>query len=327
MTNNENNSPIQIIYHPGLFGNLIRFILDRSLPDSRLKNIKDPFDLRKTKTLHDVRFEYSDKFTNSHQLDFHNSNFLHSPAMKPLVGETRKPEPDYRKIIVTFDEKDEIFVHRACFYRSAPEAINPLDWTIIRADQKFVEETFGKNTQSKKMVAKELLKIEFHAMENVFMQEHKKFIEENNHYHFNIRNLFDVDKLINEIKNVAGHFNIKLDIDKEWLVFITDHLRKVKPVDTMDRCSNVYDAIINKKLMNCGDLDILEQAWIETHLEKDHDCPLFPYGTRWFNNTDEVNEFIDSFPTYLQHMNPRLPWHNNRRNPFYLKGKLDDTRQ
>ena len=56
-------------------------------------------------------------------------------------------------------------------------------------------------------------------------------------------------KLMKEIKNISGHFDIKLDIDEKWLIFITDHLKKVKPVDTIDRCSNVYNAIINKEFM------------------------------------------------------------------------------
>ena len=34
---------IQIIYPGGMFGNLLRFLLDRSLPDSKLKTITNPF--------------------------------------------------------------------------------------------------------------------------------------------------------------------------------------------------------------------------------------------------------------------------------------------
>ena len=59
-------SKIQIIYYAGMFGNLMRFILDRSLPDSNLKNIENPF--TKEKNIHQPLFKWSDKFFNSHPL-------------------------------------------------------------------------------------------------------------------------------------------------------------------------------------------------------------------------------------------------------------------
>ena len=34
---------IQVIYHPGTFGKLFRFLLDRSLPNSKTKHIWNPF--------------------------------------------------------------------------------------------------------------------------------------------------------------------------------------------------------------------------------------------------------------------------------------------
>ena len=64
------------------------------------------------------------------------------------------------------------------------------------------------------------------------------------------------------------------------------------------------------------------QAWIEVLLEKEHDSVLFPFGTNWFSTTKQINEFLDRYPSYLKHMNPRLPWYNNIKNPFYLTGKI-----
>ena len=93
---------------------------------------------------------------------------------------------------------------------------------------------------------------------------------------------------------------------------------------TKDRVFNVLDAVISSDSVDCADLDIVEQAFIETELEKIHDSVLFPYGTNWFNNTIQIREFLDTYPSYLKHMNPRLPWYNNIKNPFYLTGKIDE---
>ena len=79
----------------------------------------------------------------------------------------------------------------------------------------------------------------------------------------------------------------------------------------------------NKENIDCSQLDILEQAWIEVVLEKQHDSLIFPYGTNWFENTNQINEFIETYPSYLKHMNPRLPWYNGIKNPYYLKDKID----
>ena len=117
-------------------------------------------------------------------------------------------------------------------------------------------------------------------------------------------------------------FNISLDLDIDWLKFIVAEVKKIQPVDTIDRCSIVYDAIINNQDINCFDLDVIEQAWIEVQLEKKYDFLIFPYGTSWFKTTGQINEFIATYPSYLKHINPRLPCYNNIKNPYYLKGKI-----
>ncbi len=50
---------------------------------------------------------------------------------------------------------------------------------------------------------------------------------------------------------------------------------------------------------------------------------LFSIRNELVADTDSIREFLDTYPTYLKHMNPRLPWYNNMKNPFYLTGKID----
>ena len=89
------------------------------------------------------------------------------------------------------------------------------------------------------------------------------------------------------------------------------------PISTRYRAKNVLKAIKENTNIECNELDIIEQAWIEVILEKQHDSIIFPYGTNWFKNTNQINEFLNTYPSYLKHMNPRLPWYNNIKNPFY----------
>ena len=83
---------------------------------------------------------------------------------------------------------------------------------------------------------------------------------------------------------------------------------------------------VHKKLLTLENLDIIEQAWIETMLEKQYDNIIFPYGNNWFKNTKQIIDFLETYPTYLKHMNPRLPWYNNIKNPFYLTGQIDESK-
>jgi hypothetical protein len=317
------NKKIQIIYHAGMFGYLIRFILDRSLLDSKLKNIIDPF--TKEKNVHQP-FEYNAIFSNSHQVNLEDFKFL-KERYPWIESDTRRPDPDARKIIVSFDEKDEIFAHRCNFYRSPwiEENISNTDAIIYVANKKFVEETFNQTTPST-MIAKELKKIEFHNSNQIWMNEYKKFLNKKDYYYFNIRNLLDSKTLEEEIVKISSFFNLQLIPDTTWLKFIVEKVLKIFPVATIDRCNDVYSSIVNKQNVDCADLDIIEQAWIETQLEKNYDSLLFPYGTSWFKNTDQINEFLNTYPSYLKHMNPRLPWYNGIKNPFYLTGKVDESK-
>lgn len=314
---------IQILYCGGMFGNLFRFLLDRSLPTSKLKT-KTTIDIfTKENNLHQT-FEWSDKFSNSHQVSFNDYPHLLEKYPELKIKDNRQPDPVAKKILITFDKTDEIFAHRCGHYRNPlllSKAKNKIDLIILLADQKFVIESFH-NANSSQMVAKELKKIEFHANENVYMKEYYKFFHSPLVYKFNIRHFFNKDILAQELYKVSKHFNLELEIDENFLESIVNKVIQIKPVPTIDRCNHVLEAISNKKNIPCVDLDILEQAWIEVLLEKKHDSLLFPFGTNWFSNTDQINEFIDRYPSYLKHMNPRLPWYNNIKNPFYLTGKI-----
>ena len=92
------------------------------------------------------------------------------------------------------------------------------------ADTKFVRESFANNEQSV-MVAKELNKIEFHADNNIWSKEYKAFLQDQLHYQFNIKNLFDVELLCDEIKKISEYFVLELEIDKPYLAVLVEKIK------------------------------------------------------------------------------------------------------
>jgi hypothetical protein len=313
----EIKNPIQIIYAPGTFGNCIRWMLDRFSKDSNFKNIDSPWD--KDNRVHGFREEmYNKKFIRGFQLDNTEDDSICLPRIDPMAD----------KVVVSFKMIDLIFAERCCYYRVPYMEDNHKRYTSIisRADQSFVKESFG-IVSSNKNVAKELYKIQFHDMKNhLWWQAMEKMISEPTHHKFDLYSMWDSDLLVNELTRVSKKYNLELNIEEKVIHNVVEKVKNTYPVITKDRAHQVLDAVLTKKNMKVDSLDIVEQAYIETELEKTHDCVIFPYGSNWFDDTDQINEFLDTYPAYLKHMNPRLPWYNNIKNPFYLTGRVDKSK-
>ena len=141
------------------------------------------------------------------------------------LEDTRRPDPDAKKIIITFDDDNEIFSHRCIFYR-IPVMLgkNNIDAILQFADSKFVRESFHNNEESA-MVAKELKKIEFHTNDNIWSKEHRVLLQDPSHYQFNIKNLFDSELLCVELKKISEYFGLELLIDK---YYFAELVKKIK---------------------------------------------------------------------------------------------------
>ena len=300
--------PIQIIYAPGTFGNCVHWMFDRFTRGSKFAGLESPWG--KDDRVHGFFGTglFNERFKSSHQMT-----------------DGRSPDPTAYKVVMSFDESDLLFAERCGFYRNTglENEKSRYERIINNADASFVKESFGDVT-STKSVAKELVKIQFHDVKNhAWWNAMKKFMRDRNHHQFALNSLWDHDRLNAELVKVSDKYDLDFEIDEKVIDNVVAKVKKSYPVMTRKRAHDVLDAIRTGTNIACDNLDIMEQAYIETELEKIHDCVIFPYGTNWFADTDSIREFLDTYPTYLKHMNPRLPWYNNIKNPFYLKGKID----
>ena len=307
---NSNDKKIQVIYHPGTFGNLLRWLLDRFSPDCRFKNIDNPWD--QNHRVHDESFEYNQRFIRGHQ----------TKTDKRFDS----PDPLADKIVINFYLDDLLFAERCNFYRTSKHGTEESRYkNFTNADIKLLNLFKIDKNKSYKTVTKELYKIQLHDDKNQsWWHNIIKFLSDSTHYQFPVYALWNKDMFVQQLKVISDKFALDLTINETIVDNVTKKVGETYAVKTKDRAKNVLEAIQNKKPMDCNELDILEQAWIEVILEKQHDSIIFPYGCNWFENTDQINEFLDTYPSYLKHMNPRLPWYNNIKNPFYLTGKIDE---
>ncbi len=304
----DEKKPIQIIYAPGTFGNCVRWLFDRFTAGSNFADISSPWDENnRTHGDHD----YSKKFELGHQVS----------------GSWGSPDPTMNIVVLSFEPKDLLFAVRCGYYRNPNWENEKGRWENIidLADANFVKKSFG--DVKSKCVAKELLKIQFHDMsKHEWWNTMNKFLSNKDYYHFDMYSLWDHELLINELTKVSEKFNLNLDIDATVIDNVVEKIKNTHVVKTKDRAHQVLVAIDSKIELDCKDLDIVEQAYVEAELEKIHDSMLFPYGSNWFNDTGQINEFLSTYPNYLKHMNPRLPWYNNIKNPFYLTGSIDKSK-
>ncbi len=311
----EIEKPIQVIYAPGTFGNTLRWLLDRFSKDSKFKNIDSPWD--KDNRAHGFKKnDFLKRFIRGHQTD-----------NKPGMPDDMNVNPNADKIVINFDPADLLFIERCGYYRNPGYEHDDIrhEAVINTADEHFVKETFG--IARGKSVAKELMKIQFHNLEtHIWWNTMNKFINDKSHHQFNLHAMWNEDTLYDELKLVSQNFNLNLEIEKKVLFNVVQKTKTAYPVITKDRAKHALDAIANRNSISVKDFDILEQAYIESELEKFNDSVIFPYGCNWFDNTGQINEFLDTYPKYLKHMNPRLPWYNNAHNPCYLTGRIDKSK-
>ena len=297
----------QIVYAPGTWGNTLRWLFDRFTKGSKFQSVDSPWD--SDGRAHGFRDEdFNDKFGRAHQ----------------LAGRHDSPDPDAFKIVMGFDPSDLVFVERCGFYRNPGcETDSKRHAQVIKlADSNFVKQEFGDT--SSKCVAKELYKIQFHDLKNhAWWNAMNQYMEDSNHYQFNLTSMFNETALVDELESLSKRLDLKLKIDNKVIINVVHKVSDSYVVKTKDRVKHALDAISEKRDVQCEDFDIIEQAFIESELEKINDCVLFPYGVNWFKNTNAINDFLSTYPKYLKHMNPRLPWYNNIKNPFYLTGKID----
>lgn len=298
---------IQIIYAPGTWGHAFRWMLDRFSKGSKFAGIDSPWN--NDGRAHGFKeTQFSNKFIRSHQ----------------LKDGQYSPDPNALKIVMKYNQDDLVFVERCGFYRNPGWEKDESRYAqIIKlADKNFVKQTFG--GKSSKCVAKELYKIQFHDLKNhAWWNAMSALMQNNDNYQFALSSMFSEDTLVAEMESISKKFDLNLGIDHKVIKNVVKKIHNSYVVKTKDRVKNVLDAITAKENLPCHDLDIVEQAFVESELEKINDSVLFPYGVNWFDNTNDIQDFLSTYPKYLKHMNPRLPWYNNIKNPFYLTGKID----
>lgn len=278
-----------IVYHPGTFGNLLCFILDKFSGNEKFKKIQDPFD--SDRRLHSIN-GYSGKFIPIHP--------------------DRSDSIKNKKISITYKETQSLLIDRCEFYRNiGKEDSNKRYQSIIEENKQLVSEYFNlKESAEKKIVVKELLKLRYkNKKTSNFVNYSANLFDNKNNYMFPIECLINPTLFLDHLKEISQYTKIKFNIDIEYINFICDKISNISPMSTFDRANKIIDSIYSNHDLDCTDLDIVEQAWIENILEVKHKGLFFPYGMPFFSNTKEIKNIISTLPSYYKTQRIMLPVH------------------
>ena len=137
----------------------------------------------------------------------------------------------------------------------------------------------------------------------------EEFMNNSQYYQFPLDSMYDVEMFSLQLEKISERFGLGLQIDKGILKNVVDHINLLHVVKTRNRVKQIIDAVCNdRNSIDCKDCDIIEQAAIEVKLEQRYNKVIFPYGTNWFSTSDQIYNFVETYPQYLKNMHKKLPW-------------------
>ena len=279
---------IQLVYFPGTFGNCLQWCVEKFLPGSA---ITDDYPWDKDGRVHQEDWPYQKIFQSVHQ--------IHTPGATEY--DDSKPT-----VVITFEKKHLLLAERLYYYRVVQGDRQKF---LAHRDKTWLMETFGPDYAESDSVIKELYKLFFHSKNKSWWDSMESHMSNPNNFVFPLYALLDMDALVYHLNALSDRFDLNLKVDRGVLRSIVDHTNNSRQIITMNRAEKILDALKNDNDIECDDLDLLEQAWIETRLESQQ--LIFPYGTQWFKHTRQIKDFINTRPNYLKH-NHNLPWIDKR---------------
>jgi hypothetical protein len=105
---------------------------------------------------------------------------------------------------------------------------------------------------------------------------------------FNFKKLYDFDCFI-EIINLVGQ-----RIDYRWLKFLhSKFVSNIKELNQVAQCKHILEAIKQQKNLPI-DFNLLQESWLNAMIENLYEIEMPFHQEQYFNNTEEILQFIKS---------------------------------
>ena len=311
---------VNIAYHGNTHGNFLRYFIDRySKLTPEIKEL--PF--LSNGTSHNPNIKYSNLVKRYHPIDY-NNDFIN------------KDEP---QILITIKEEDIHYLHRLTYLRDIESARYHTDLQITVNDNKILFSSYFKEIYLERLkkiynledndnklyfpkyIIRDFLKINYLNIHNDgFLQfdAQLKSKAPNNTFLFPVDAFWNTEKFFKTIKECSLKLKLELDLDDSATDVYEEFKKKIYKFETKNRSINICNKILEGKDFDINDIDIVEEAYISSWIEKNYKFVTIPLTNYFFKNAKEILDWIDWYPQHYKAMNPNLPTFNGIPNPFYL---------
>ena len=304
---------INIAFQGGTHGNFLRYFLDR-FSSLTPEIVEEPF--TKTGGSH-KNIKYSAIFNRYHPND-------QSPYFENV---------DQQHILITIDQDDLLFLQRIIHKRTGDFNIDLTKDTIKLTSEyikyynvyprfyKIYMKKISETVEIPRYILRDFLKLNFLDLSyDGFILKQNKYIKElpKQVLFFPVSAFWNEDKFFKEIEILNKKLNLKLILDKKSKYIFTSFQNNIKEFSTKNRCADIIDCLKYKKYYDLSVIDIVEQAYIAAWIEQNYKFITIPNTNYFFQNTIEIQDWIEWYPQHYKAMNPNLPTFNNIPNPFYL---------
>ena len=139
--------------------------------------------------------------------------------------------------------------------------------------------------------------------------------------------IWNTDRFIKRMQQISDTLNLGLVLDADAVSLHSEFLSRRVNNETWNRVYNIIEALKKEENMDCSKLDIVEQGYLSSWIEQNYNFVQTPLTRSYFDDTNEILEYVKYYPNHYKAMNPNLPKFNNIDNPFYLwaKNKKHDS--
>ena len=144
-------------------------------------------------------------------------------------------------------------------------------------------------------VLREFFKIGFkHPDQAGFMTQQQKMTYNSNNdvFIFPYSCFYNTNNFIQQLNKIASWSNFVIENFEELKLLHQEFLNRQIYKDSKKFCDKLLDRIFKKEFFEFPKLDLLQESYIEAHVENYFDCELPADRVKWYSNTNEIFEIL-----------------------------------
>jgi len=286
---------VHIAFQGGTHGNFLRYFLDRF---STLTPEITGTPFTSLGTSHNNQIEYSEVFQRSHP---------------HLSGWPGKHHPH---IIITIEPDDVLWLQRMNYIRPGDRNVD-IQSSIIAVDETFqdkkaIEKLYGIDIVDNipRFILRDFCKLGFSDIKNhglISIDQIYRTRSLPKVFYFPVSAFWDKGSFFKHIESLNREFDLKILVDKNSYDIYDQFQNRIQNFGTRDRCKKIIDALENKDNIPITDIDLIEEAFLNSWIETTHRNILAPFTNDYFKTTKEILDYIRWYPHFYHGMNPTLP--------------------